>query len=91
MLVHGIKGPRLTGNLLLDKLMGANVTVVDIDDVQRLPPMLEAKTAELKAAGRKPYLVSPFAMSTLSISYRSRMFMSPATPRYEVHTSNPIW
>ncbi len=68
MLVHGIKGPRLTGNLLLDKLMGANVTVVDIDDVQRLPPMLEAKTAELKAAGRKPYLVSPFAMSTLSIS-----------------------
>jgi D-cysteine desulfhydrase family pyridoxal phosphate-dependent enzyme len=68
VLVHGIKGSRLTGNLLLDKLMGANVTVVDIDDVQRLPPMLEAKTAELKAAGRKPYLVSPFAMSTLSIS-----------------------
>jgi len=68
VLVHGIKGPKLTGNLLLDKLMGANVTIVDIDDVQRLPPILEAKTQELKAAGRKPYLVSPFAMSTLSIS-----------------------
>jgi 1-aminocyclopropane-1-carboxylate deaminase/D-cysteine desulfhydrase-like pyridoxal-dependent ACC family enzyme len=68
VLVHGVKGPRLTGNLLLDKLMGANVTIVDIDDIQRLPPLLEAKTAELKAAGRKPYLVSPFALSTLSIS-----------------------
>jgi D-cysteine desulfhydrase family pyridoxal phosphate-dependent enzyme len=68
VLVHGVKGPALQGNLLLDRLMGAKVTVVDIDDVQRLPPMLEAKAAELRAAGRKPYLVSPFAMSTLSIS-----------------------
>lgn len=68
VLVHGIKGPRLTGNLLLDKLMGANVTVVDIDDIQRLPPLLEKKVADLKAAGRNPYLISPFAMSTLSIS-----------------------
>ena len=48
--------------------MGTNVTIVDIDDVQRLPPILEAKTQELKSAGRRPYLVSPFAMSTLSIS-----------------------
>jgi len=68
VLVHGVKGPKIQGNLLLDKLMGANVTVVDIDDIQRLPPLLEAKTAELRAAGRKPYLVSPFAPSTLSIS-----------------------
>jgi 1-aminocyclopropane-1-carboxylate deaminase/D-cysteine desulfhydrase-like pyridoxal-dependent ACC family enzyme len=52
----------------LDKLMGANVTVVDIDDIQRLPPLLEKKTAELKAAGRKPFLVSPFALPTLAVS-----------------------
>lgn len=69
VLVHGIKGPKLQGNLLLDKLMGANVTVVDIEDIQGLlPGLLDAKTAELRAAGRKPYLVSPFAPSTLSIS-----------------------
>jgi D-cysteine desulfhydrase family pyridoxal phosphate-dependent enzyme len=67
-LVHGIKGPKLTGNLLLDKLMGAHVRVVDIDDIQRLPPLLEARVEELKSAGRKPFLVSPFGMSTLSIS-----------------------
>src|SRR5258708_1916269 len=68
VLVHGVKGPPLQGNLFLDKLIGAKVTVLDIDDIQRLPPMLEAKTAELKKAGRKPYLISPFALSTLSIS-----------------------
>jgi 1-aminocyclopropane-1-carboxylate deaminase/D-cysteine desulfhydrase-like pyridoxal-dependent ACC family enzyme len=68
VLVHGVKGPRLQGNLLLDKLMGASVTVVDIDDIQRLPPLLESKAAELAGLGRKPYLVSPFALPTLSIS-----------------------
>ncbi|MGH6952661.1 MAG: D-cysteine desulfhydrase family protein [Alphaproteobacteria bacterium] len=68
VLVHGVKGPRLQGNLLLDKLMGAKVTVVDIDDIQRLPPLLEAKVEEQKAKGRKPYLVSPFGLETLALS-----------------------
>ena len=68
MLVHGVKGPALQGNLLLDRLMGADVTVVDIDDVQQLPPLLDARVEALRAAGRKPFLVSPFAMETLSIS-----------------------
>lgn len=68
MLVHGVKGPALQGNLLLDRLMGADVTVVDIDDVQRLPPLLDARVEALRAAGRKPFLVSPFGMETLSIS-----------------------
>jgi len=68
VLVHGVKGPALQGNLLLDRLMGAQVTVVDIDDVQRLPPLLEARVAALRAAGRKPFLVSPFALDTLAIS-----------------------
>jgi len=68
VLVHGVKGPASQGNLLLDRLMGADVTVVDIDDVQRLPPLLEARVGSLRAAGRKPFLVSPFGMETLSIS-----------------------
>jgi len=67
-LVHGVKGPVRQGNLLLDHLMGANVTVVDIDDIQRLPPLLDARAAELRAQGRNPFLISPFAMPTLSIS-----------------------
>jgi len=67
-LVHGIKGPAVQGNLLLDHLMGANVTVVDIDDIQRLPPLLDARVAALRAEGRNPYLISPFDLETLSIS-----------------------
>jgi 1-aminocyclopropane-1-carboxylate deaminase/D-cysteine desulfhydrase-like pyridoxal-dependent ACC family enzyme len=68
VLVHGVKGPVSQGNLLLDRLMGADVTVVDIDDIQRLPPLLEERVAALRAAGRKPFLVSPFGLDTLSIS-----------------------
>lgn len=67
-LVHGVKGPALQGNLLLDHLMGAHVTVVDIDDIQQLPPLLDARAEALRAEGRKPFLVSPFLLPVLSIS-----------------------
>ena len=43
VLLHGEKGPALQGNLLLDRLMGAEVTVVDLDSMERLTPLLEAK------------------------------------------------
>ncbi len=52
VLLHGEKGPALQGNLLLDRLMGADVTVVDLDSMERLAPLLEAKAAEL--AARRP-------------------------------------
>src|SRR5687768_16330368 len=60
VLLHGEKGPVLQGNLLLDRLMGADVTVVDLDSMERLAPLLETKAAELERAGRKPYVVAPF-------------------------------
>jgi L-cysteate sulfo-lyase len=62
VLLHGEKGPAVQGNLLLDRLMGADVTVVDLDSMERLTPLLEAKAQELARAGRKPYLVAPFSM-----------------------------
>ncbi len=65
VLLHGEKGPALQGNLLLDRLMGADVTVVDLDSMERLTPLLEAKAAELERAGRKPYLVRPFGLDKL--------------------------
>jgi D-cysteine desulfhydrase family pyridoxal phosphate-dependent enzyme len=63
VLLHGEKGPALQGNLLLDRLMGADVTVVDLDSMERLAPLLETKAAELERAGRKPYVVAPFNMA----------------------------
>jgi L-cysteate sulfo-lyase len=65
VLLHGEKGPALQGNLLLDALMGADVTVVDLDSMELLTPLLEAKAAELQRAGRRPYVVRPFGLDKL--------------------------
>ena len=67
VLLHGEKGPALQGNLLLDRLMGADVTVVELDSMERLAPLLEAKAEELERAGRKPYLLAPFAVDRLAL------------------------
>src|SRR5918994_2541718 len=67
VLLHGEKGPALQGNLLLDRLMGADVTVVDLDSMERLTPLLEAKAAELERAGCKPYVVRPFGLDKLAL------------------------
>ena len=68
VLLHGRKGPLRQGNLLLDDLMGADIRVSEVDDMQRLPPLLEARAAELRAAGRRPYLVDPFDLEVLARS-----------------------
>ena len=51
VLMHGEKGPVLQGNFLLYKLMGADVRVVDIADIELLQPLLDAKAEE---ATRRP-------------------------------------
>ena len=68
VLLHGEKGPLPQGNLLLDHLMGADVSVVELDTMERLQPRLEAKAAELRADGRKPYVVAPFGLDVLALS-----------------------
>jgi D-cysteine desulfhydrase family pyridoxal phosphate-dependent enzyme len=67
VLLHGEKGPKLQGNLLLMKLLGADVTVVDLDTIERLQPLLEEKAAELRASGRRPYIVAPMGVESLSL------------------------
>jgi D-cysteine desulfhydrase family pyridoxal phosphate-dependent enzyme len=67
-LVHGVKGAALQGNLLLDHLLGADVTIVAGEDLQQLSPLLEEKAQALERQGRKPYLMNPFGLPTLSLS-----------------------
>ena len=62
VLIHGVKGPALQGNLLLDRLMGADVTVVDIDTMEKIQPLLDEKARALEAAGRRPFVIAPFAL-----------------------------
>jgi 1-aminocyclopropane-1-carboxylate deaminase/D-cysteine desulfhydrase-like pyridoxal-dependent ACC family enzyme len=68
VLLHGVKGPRRQGNLLLMRLLGAEVAVVDLDDMQLLEPLLQAKADELAAAGRTPYVIAPFDLDQLALS-----------------------
>jgi 1-aminocyclopropane-1-carboxylate deaminase/D-cysteine desulfhydrase-like pyridoxal-dependent ACC family enzyme len=63
VLAHGVKGPALQGNLLLDVLMGAEVSVLRVLD-EELDPYLRAKARELEQAGRRPYVVSSFETVT---------------------------
>jgi L-cysteate sulfo-lyase len=67
VLAHGVKGPLLQGNLLLDELMGADITIIDVLD-EELQPHLEAKAEQLRQAGRKPFLISSFAVETQSLA-----------------------
>jgi L-cysteate sulfo-lyase len=68
ILKHGVKGAVLQGNLLLDHLLGAEVTIVEGEDLQQLPPLLAERTEALKRQGRKPYLMNPFGLPTLSLA-----------------------
>ncbi|MEZ5935020.1 MAG: D-cysteine desulfhydrase family protein [Alphaproteobacteria bacterium] len=67
VLLHGEKGPALQGNLLLDELMGADVTIVDIETMEDLQPLLDAKGDALRAAGRTPYVMEPLGVESLAI------------------------
>lgn len=65
VLLHGEKGPKLQGNFLLYKLMGAEVEVVKLDSLEEVQPLLEAKAESLRKSGRKPFIVGPMATETL--------------------------
>ena len=67
VLLHGEKGPVPQGNLLLDHLMGADVTVVDLASMEDLQPHLDAKGEALRRAGRKPYVIKPLGVESLAI------------------------
>jgi D-cysteine desulfhydrase family pyridoxal phosphate-dependent enzyme len=62
ILLHGQKGPKLQGNLLLDRLMGAEVEIVDLDTMEKLQPLIDARAEELRRRGRKVYVVEPLGL-----------------------------
>ena len=66
VLVHGEKGTTRQGNLLLDDLMGAEIRVVEIPDIQELPPYIEEEAERLRKQGRRPYIISPFKPEILA-------------------------
>lgn len=71
VLVHfGDPPPESNGNLLLDELLGAEIRYTRTQDKSETDRMLERVTAELKARGRKPYLIPRGGASVLGcVSY----------------------
>ncbi|MEZ5825082.1 MAG: D-cysteine desulfhydrase family protein [Geminicoccaceae bacterium] len=67
VLLHGEKGPLLQGNLLLDRLMGADVRIVDLPSMELLQPELDATFERLRREGRRPYMIEPLGIDNLSL------------------------
>ena len=68
VLVHGEKGPTRQGNLLLNDLMGAEIRIVKIPDIQELPPYIEEEAERLRKGGRRPFIINPFDPEILAQS-----------------------
>jgi len=64
ILVHGVKGPLMQGNLLLDHLLDAEITIIEGDDFSVLTPLFQQKAEQLRHQGHKPYIFNPFKDTT---------------------------
>ena len=58
-LLHGVKGPRMQGNFLLYRLLGARVEVLEDADWTDLQDVLESKAAAYRDEGEAPFVFSP--------------------------------
>src|SRR4051794_27138459 len=79
ILMRGIKGAELQGNLLLDSLMGAEIEIVDEIDSLSLIPHFERKAENLEKQGFRPYIVESRRRSAplLSVGYVNAMLELP--------------
>jgi len=57
VLMHGIKGKAMQGNFLLYNVLGANVDVVEGENLETIPIHLDKKYENLIKQGRKPLLI----------------------------------
>ena len=57
VLMHGVKGSKMQGNFLLYNLMGANVDIVECDNLEEIPMHLDKKYQQLIKEGKKPFLM----------------------------------
>ena len=57
VLMHGVKGKIMQGNFLLYNILGANVDVVEGEDLEKIPIHLDKKYNQLIKEGRKPLLI----------------------------------
>jgi D-cysteine desulfhydrase len=69
-IIHDSRPTETQGNLLLDELLGVETRFTDSPDRAAVDDMIEAVAAELRGAGRKPYVVPRGGASALgSLGY----------------------
>lgn len=68
VLATGEKGAQCQGNLLLDYLLGADVTFIESRDLHDVQMALADKVTQLRERGARPYLMNPFALETKSLA-----------------------
>ena len=91
VLMHGVKGNEMQGNFLLYNVLGANVDVVEGENLEEIPKHLDKKYEELIKQGRKPLLIKGGfdhddtvlagisyvnAMAEIDVQMRSNNFMA---------------
>ena len=91
VLMHGVKGNAMQGNFLLYNVLGANVDIVEGEDLEEIPKHLDTKYEELIKQGRKPLLIKggfdyddtvlagisyANAMAEIDIQMRKKNFMA---------------
>ena len=74
VLKSGVTGTAPQGNLLLDRLLGAEVAFVDVPDAEGLTPQLEAEAERQRKLGRKPVVLGSRADKLLcAVAYVGAM------------------
>jgi 1-aminocyclopropane-1-carboxylate deaminase/D-cysteine desulfhydrase-like pyridoxal-dependent ACC family enzyme len=68
VLVPGAEPLAAQGNLLLDRLVDAEVSVMESGEVEDLPELLATKAQALQAEGATPFVLSQFDLDAQSLS-----------------------
>ena len=73
VLIRGVKGNQMQGNFLLYNILGANVDIVEGENVEDVSEHLDNKYEELLKQGRKPLLLK--VLSILRIQFSQGLVM----------------
>lgn len=67
LVLFGDGSPKLEGNLFLDKLVNAEIKYIPQDQYKQIDSIMSELSSQLKAAGKKPYIIPEGASNELGV------------------------
>jgi D-cysteine desulfhydrase len=67
LVLFGDGEPQLNGNLFLNKLVGADIRYISEDQFKHVDSIMSELASELKASGKKPYIIPEGASNQLGV------------------------